>query len=35
MSFLSDELRQRIEAYMPRYPNKQAVTLPAFAPRPG
>ena len=30
MSFLSDEIRQRIEAYIPRYPNKQAVTLPAL-----
>lgn len=30
MAFLSDEIRQRIEAYIPRYPNKQAVTLPAL-----
>ena len=30
MSFLSDELRQRIQAYLPRYPSKQAVTLPAL-----
>jgi NADH-quinone oxidoreductase subunit E len=30
MSFLSEELRQRILAYLPRYPNKQAVTLPAL-----
>ena len=30
MSFLSDELRQKILAYLPRYPNKQAVTLPAL-----
>jgi NADH-quinone oxidoreductase subunit E len=27
---LSDELRRKIEAYLPRYPNKQAVTLPAL-----
>jgi NADH-quinone oxidoreductase subunit E len=30
MSVLSDELRQKILAYLPRYPNKQAVTLPAL-----
>jgi NADH-quinone oxidoreductase subunit E len=30
MSVLSDELRQKIWAYLPRYPNKQAVTLPAL-----
>jgi NADH-quinone oxidoreductase subunit E len=30
MSALSDELRQKILAYLPRYPNKQAVTLPAL-----
>lgn len=30
MSVLTDELRQKIEAYLPRYPNKQAVTLPAL-----
>ena len=30
MSFLSPELRQRIQDYIPRYPNKQAVTLPAL-----
>jgi NADH-quinone oxidoreductase subunit E len=30
MSVLSDELRERIRAYFPRYPNKQAVTLPAL-----
>jgi NADH-quinone oxidoreductase subunit E len=30
MGFLSDEIRQKIEAYLPRYPNKQAVTLPAL-----
>ena len=27
---LSDELRQKIRDYLPRYPNKQAVTLPAL-----
>jgi NADH-quinone oxidoreductase subunit E len=30
MSVLSEELRRKIEAYLPRYPNKQAVTLPAL-----
>jgi NADH-quinone oxidoreductase subunit E len=30
MSVLSDELRQKIQSYLPRYPNKQAVTLPAL-----
>lgn len=30
MSILSDELRQQILAYLPRYPSKQAVTLPAL-----
>jgi NADH-quinone oxidoreductase subunit E len=30
MSVLSDELRRKIEAYLPRYPHKQAVTLPAL-----
>jgi NADH-quinone oxidoreductase subunit E len=30
MSVLSDELRERIKAYLPRYPSKQAVTLPAL-----
>ncbi len=30
MSVLTDELRQRILAYVPRYPSKQAVTLPAL-----
>jgi NADH-quinone oxidoreductase subunit E len=30
MSVLTDELRQKIQAYLPRYPNKQAVTLPAL-----
>lgn len=30
MPMLSDDLRQRITAYIPRYPSKQAVTLPAL-----
>jgi NADH-quinone oxidoreductase subunit E len=30
MPFLSDELRRQILAYLPRYPSKQAVTLPAL-----
>jgi NADH-quinone oxidoreductase subunit E len=30
MSVLSDELKDRIRAYLPRYPSKQAVTLPAL-----
>src|SRR5258708_1211834 len=30
MGVLSPEIRQRIEAYLPRYPSKQAVTLPAL-----
>jgi NADH-quinone oxidoreductase subunit E len=30
MSFLSPDLRQRILDYLPRYPSKQAVTLPAL-----
>jgi NADH-quinone oxidoreductase subunit E len=30
MSVLTEELRQRIQSYLPRYPNKQAVTLPAL-----
>src|SRR5206468_1152466 len=30
MSVLSDEIRKRILAYLPRYPSKQAVTLPAL-----
>ncbi len=30
MAFLSESIRQRIEAYLPRYPSKQAVTLPAL-----
>ncbi len=29
-SVLTDELRQKILAYVPRYPSKQAVTLPAL-----
>src|SRR6516162_9482940 len=28
--YLSEEIRQTILAYIPRYPNKQAVTLPAL-----
>ena len=28
--YLSEEIRQKILAYIPRYPNKQAVTLPAL-----
>jgi NADH-quinone oxidoreductase subunit E len=27
---ISDEMRTKIDAYFPRYPNKQAVTLPAL-----
>src|ERR671937_3204067 len=27
---LSEELREKIKAYLPRYPSKQAVTLPAL-----
>jgi NADH-quinone oxidoreductase subunit E len=27
---LSDQIRERIKAYIPRYPSKQAVTLPAL-----
>ncbi len=27
---LSEEIKNRIRAYLPRYPNKQAVTLPAL-----
>ncbi|MCI0378706.1 MAG: NAD(P)H-dependent oxidoreductase subunit E [Gemmataceae bacterium] len=27
---LNDDLRKRIESYLPRYPSKQAVTLPAL-----
>ncbi len=30
MSFLSAEIREKIESYIPRYPHKQAVTLPAL-----
>ncbi len=30
MSVLSEEIRQRILAFIPRYPSKQAVTLPAL-----
>jgi NADH-quinone oxidoreductase subunit E len=30
MSVLSEEIRQRIQAYFPRYPSKQAVALPAL-----
>jgi NADH-quinone oxidoreductase subunit E len=30
MSVLSEELRQKILAYVPRYPRRQAVTLPAL-----
>jgi len=30
MSVLTEELKSRIRAYLPRYPNKQAVTLPAL-----
>src|SRR5271166_3730414 len=30
MAILSEELRQQILAYLPRYPHKQAVTLPAL-----
>jgi NADH-quinone oxidoreductase subunit E len=30
MSVLTDELRQEIKDYLPRYPHKQAVTLPAL-----
>src|SRR5262249_26836124 len=30
VSYLSEELRQKILAYLPRYPSKQAVTLPAL-----
>jgi NADH-quinone oxidoreductase subunit E len=30
MSFLSPELRQKILSYLPRFPSKQAVTLPAL-----
>jgi NADH-quinone oxidoreductase subunit E len=30
MAVLSEEIRQKILAYLPRYPSKQAVTLPAL-----
>jgi NADH-quinone oxidoreductase subunit E len=30
MPVLTDELREKIKAYLPRYPSKQAVTLPAL-----
>jgi NADH-quinone oxidoreductase subunit E len=30
MAFLTEQLRKKIEAYLPRYPSKQAVTLPAL-----
>jgi NADH-quinone oxidoreductase subunit E len=30
MSALSEDLKQKIRAYLPRYPSKQAVTLPAL-----
>src|SRR5713101_3987970 len=30
MSVLSEDLKQRILDYLPRYPSKQAVTLPAL-----
>lgn len=30
MSVLSEELREKIKSYLPRYPSKQAVTLPAL-----
>lgn len=30
MPVLADDIRKRIEAYLPRYPHKQAVTLPAL-----
>jgi NADH-quinone oxidoreductase subunit E len=30
MPVLSDAIREKIKAYIPRYPNKQAVTLPAL-----
>jgi NADH-quinone oxidoreductase subunit E len=30
MAYLSEEIRKQIEAYLPRYPSKQAVTLPAL-----
>lgn len=30
MPVLTESIRQKIEAYLPRYPSKQAVTLPAL-----
>jgi NADH-quinone oxidoreductase subunit E len=30
MPVLSEQLREKIQAYLPRYPTKQAVTLPAL-----
>jgi NADH-quinone oxidoreductase subunit E len=30
MSVLTEDLRERIKAYLPRYPHKQAVALPAL-----
>jgi NADH-quinone oxidoreductase subunit E len=30
MSVISDTMREKIDGYLPRYPNKQAVTLPAL-----
>ena len=30
MGILTDDIRQKIQAYLPRYPHKQAVTLPAL-----
>ena len=30
MGVLSEEIKQKIRDYFPRYPNKQAVTLPAL-----
>ncbi len=30
MSVLTEELRQKIQSYLPHYPSKQAVTLPAL-----
>jgi NADH-quinone oxidoreductase subunit E len=30
MSVLTEGIRQKIQAFLPRYPNKQAVTLPAL-----
>ncbi len=30
MAVLTEQLREKIQAYLPRYPSKQAVTLPAL-----